>query len=56
MPMELEGITAQEWGSSTRRPRYSVLKNAALGECGLDVFPDWRDALDRYLAEPDAVD
>ncbi len=45
----LEGISSSEWGAPARRPAYSVLDNAALEAAGLNQFPDWQDALKRYL-------
>jgi len=50
-PIALEGITSMEWGAPARRPANSVLENAALKSAGLNAFPDWRDALERYLAK-----
>ena len=47
----LEPIRAAEWKAPARRPRRSVLENRALGALGMDVMPDWRDALARYLKE-----
>lgn len=49
----IEPIHARDWKSPTRRPANSVLENRALAELGLDVMPDWRDALARYLAARD---
>jgi dTDP-4-dehydrorhamnose reductase len=46
----VEPIRAAEWKSPARRPANSVLDNRALRSLGLDVMPDWRDALRRYLA------
>ncbi len=46
----VEPIRATEWKSPTRRPANSVLRNQALGALGLDVMPQWRDALERYMA------
>ena len=51
VPIELEGITSAEWGAPARRPANSVLENAALKKAGLDEFPGWRDALERYLSQ-----
>jgi dTDP-4-dehydrorhamnose reductase len=53
-PIELEGITAKEWGAPARRPANSVLENARLQAAGFDTFPDWRDALARYLKKRSA--
>ena len=49
----VEPIQARDWKSPTRRPANSVLENRALAELGLDVMPEWRDALARYLAARD---
>jgi len=49
--VDLQKTTAAEWGSITRRPANSVLENRALAKAGIDTFPDWRDALSRYLEE-----
>ena len=44
-----EPISAAEWNSPVRRPRYSVLDHGALAALGHDIMPPWRDALARYL-------
>ncbi len=49
----LEPIPAREWKSPTRRPANSVLENRALAALGIDVMPDWRNALARYVAARD---
>jgi len=53
-PIALEGILSKEWGAPAKRPANSVLENAALKTDGLNEFPDWRDALQRYLAKRSA--
>ncbi|MGD8413463.1 MAG: dTDP-4-dehydrorhamnose reductase [Candidatus Latescibacterota bacterium] len=50
-PISLEGITSSQWGAPARRPANSVLENAALKKAGINEFPDWRDALTRYLSK-----
>lgn len=45
-----EPVSAVEWNSPVRRPRYSVLDHRALAALDLDMMPPWRDALARYLA------
>jgi dTDP-4-dehydrorhamnose reductase len=35
-----------------RRPKYSVLENAALKSLGMNVFRNWRDGLKDYLTAP----
>jgi dTDP-4-dehydrorhamnose reductase len=47
--VKVVGIPASEWETPTRRPANSVLENAALAGAGIDVMPEWRDALSRYL-------
>jgi len=48
-------VTAAEWNSPVRRPSYSVLENRALAALGIDVMPEWRDALSRYMSERGSV-
>ena len=50
-PIALEGISSKEWGAPAKRPANSVLENAALKAAGSNVFPEWRDALQRYLSK-----
>lgn len=45
----VEPIKAAEWKSAVRRPRYSVLENRSLASLRMDVMPEWRDALARYM-------
>jgi dTDP-4-dehydrorhamnose reductase len=47
---KLSAWSTAESGSRARRPAYSVLDNAALQRLGLDLMPEWRDALAAYLA------
>lgn len=49
----IEPIHARDWKSPTRRPANSMLENQALAKIGIDVMPDWRDALARYVAARD---
>lgn len=39
-----------DFPTAASRPSNSILDNAALRAAGLDVFPDWREALSRFLA------
>jgi len=50
-PIAVQGITSDQWGAPARRPANSVLENAALKSAGINVFPDWGDALERYLGK-----
>ena len=52
MSTEVIPVTTEEYGMSrAARPRNSRLDKAKLTDCGFDRLPDWRDALQRYLAE-----
>lgn len=44
-------VTASEFKTKARRPKYSVLQNAKLAELGMDDLRDWQEALKAYLAE-----
>ena len=46
----LQKANLGEFSAKVARPTYSVLDNAALKAQGLDIMPDWRDGLTRYLA------
>lgn len=41
----------EDFPSPVKRPDYSVLQNKRLQDQGLDIMPEWRDALRSYLAE-----
>ena len=43
--------TSLDFPSAVRRPSYSVLNNVRLREQGLDVMPEWRESLRKYLAD-----
>jgi dTDP-4-dehydrorhamnose reductase len=47
----VEKTTAAEWNAPARRPSFSVLENAALKRLDIDVMPEWRDALARYISK-----
>lgn len=51
LSVSLSPIPSSQWPTPTRRPANSTLENAALKKAGLNRFPDWRDALGRYLAK-----
>ncbi len=49
--VDLQSVTAEEYGAPARRPRNSALENRALAELGLDTMPAWQEALSVYLKE-----
>jgi len=51
MQVQVEPVTAAEYGAPARRPSNSCLENAALAALGLDTMPHWQEALSVYLAE-----
>jgi dTDP-4-dehydrorhamnose reductase len=48
--VRLERARRGEFPAKVRRPRYSVLENAALKREGLNVLRPWREGLEEYLA------
>jgi len=50
IPAEVTPVSSFQRDAGLRRPRNSVLENAALRRIGLDVMPHWRDSLRKYLA------
>jgi dTDP-4-dehydrorhamnose reductase len=42
-------VSGNEFPSTVRRPRYSVLENANLKRTGQPLMPHWRDALRDFL-------
>lgn len=53
--VKLEPARPGEFSAKVRRPKYSVLENAALKRKGLNVFHHWRQGLEAYLASRSAV-
>ena len=47
---EPEKADPGEFPAKVQRPKYSVLENRALKDAGLNVFTDWREGLQAYLA------
>jgi len=48
--VRLEKARLGEFPAKVPRPKYSVLENGALKASGLNVFTDWREGLNDYLA------
>jgi dTDP-4-dehydrorhamnose reductase len=48
--VRLEKARPGEFPAKVPRPKYSVLENGALKSAGLNVFTDWREGLNGYLA------
>jgi dTDP-4-dehydrorhamnose reductase len=53
--VKLEPARPGEFSAKVRRPKYSVLENAALKRKGLNVFSHWRKGLEAYLASRNAA-
>lgn len=53
--VQLEPARPGEFSAKVRRPKYSVLENAALKRKGLNLFRDWRQGLEAYLASRSAA-
>jgi dTDP-4-dehydrorhamnose reductase len=51
LAVEIEPITAAEYGAPARRPVYSVLDNAAYRRLGFPALRAWPEALAAYLQE-----
>lgn len=49
--VKLKRIKAADWQAPARRPAFSVLDNAGLRKAGINKFPEWQDALRRYLEQ-----
>lgn len=47
--VNLVPATSADFPSPVKRPSYSVLQNKHLQDQGLDIMPDWREALRAYL-------
>jgi dTDP-4-dehydrorhamnose reductase len=47
--IEVNPISASEWKTQTVRASNTVLENAALKRASCNTFPEWKDALSRYL-------
>ena len=47
---EIIGVTSEQYPSSAQRPLNSRLSKVSLDAAGLHRFPEWEDALTRYLA------
>jgi len=48
--IRLERARPGEFAAKVPRPKYSVLENAALKRLGINVFTDWKEGLENYLA------
>lgn len=43
----------KEGSSNILRPKYSVLENKHLNDLGINIMPDWKEALSEYLSKRD---
>jgi len=48
---EVAAISTAQWGAQVRRPPNSSLRNCRMERAGLAELPDWRSAVNRYVAE-----
>ncbi|MCL5994579.1 MAG: dTDP-4-dehydrorhamnose reductase [Chloroflexi bacterium] len=48
---EVTPVTSEDLGLPARRPAYSVLKNQALQNLGIDCMRDWHEALAAYVTK-----
>lgn len=53
--VQLDEAKSADFPSVVKRPSYSVLENAHLKAQKLDIMPDWREGLKRYLDEKAAA-
>lgn len=51
IPCDVETITAKEFGAPAPRPAYSVMDCARITALLPAAIPDWKDALQRFLAD-----
>ncbi len=49
LPVEVEAVSTEEFGSAARRPRYSVLDNSRMRALGIQEFRPWHEALADFL-------
>jgi dTDP-4-dehydrorhamnose reductase len=49
--VKLHEAKSSDFPAKVPRPGYSVLDNKRLREFGMDIMPEWRDCLKRYLEE-----
>lgn len=47
--MKLNAIPSSEYPTKAARPAYSYLENANLKKLGINLMPDWKDGIERYI-------
>jgi dTDP-4-dehydrorhamnose reductase len=50
-PEKIGKVTAQEWGATARRPKYSVLDCTSTYATGIAPMPNWRDSVRKYIGD-----
>ena len=53
--VKVDRLTTEQYPAKAPRPRNSRLDKSALTAAGFAPLPDWRDALERYLKEIEAI-
>ena len=51
LPIKVEGISTEEYGSPTKRPAYSILENKMFKLTTDFMFADWKDAIAEYMKD-----
>lgn len=50
VPFRMASCTSEEYPTPAQRPQNSILENRRLKEAGLNVFGDWRNEMEQFVA------
>jgi len=50
VPFQMAPCTSAEYPTPARRPQNSIFENVRLGEAGLNVFGNWREEMEKFVA------